>query len=242
MSTPQHSIRLFRFFGITVYLHWLWFAVAAFQLERRADLYPSVVWSLAEHLGLFLLVLMHEYGHALACRQTGGEARQILLWPLGGIAYVSPPNRPGAVLWSIAAGPLVNLMLIPIFWLAKTAALSAGWLETMPSALQLLEMLSFINIILLIFNMLPIFPLDGGQILRALLWFPLGPSKSLVIASGIGIFGAVALVILALFQRNFWLGLIAFFALSQSWAGFQQARLISKMEREAREARDRSLF
>ncbi|HWL51477.1 MAG TPA: site-2 protease family protein [Chthoniobacteraceae bacterium] len=242
MSAPQHSIRLFRFLGITVYLHWLWFAVAAYQLDRRADLYPSPIWSAAEYLGLFLLVLMHEYGHALACRSTGGEARQILLWPLGGIAYVAPPNRPGAVLWSIAAGPLVNVALLPVFWLAKQAALSAGWLVTIPSAVQLLETLSIINLVLLIFNLLPIFPLDGGQILRALLWFPLGAVKSLVIASGIGMFGAVALVALAVVMRDFWLGLIAFFALSQSWAGFQQARLIAKMERQAREAREGSLF
>ena len=58
---------------------------------------------------------MHEFGHALACRQVGGKANQIMLWPLGGVAYVSPPQRPGAMLWSIAAGPLVNVVLVPVF-------------------------------------------------------------------------------------------------------------------------------
>ena len=59
-------------------------------------------------------MLLHEFGHALACRQVGGVANRIVLWPLGGIAYVNPPPRPGAVLWSIAAGPLVNVALVPI--------------------------------------------------------------------------------------------------------------------------------
>jgi Zn-dependent protease len=67
-----------------------------------------------EYLALFSIVLMHEFGHALACRQVGGTADQILLWPFGGVAYVNPPQRPGAMLWSIAAGPLVNVALFPL--------------------------------------------------------------------------------------------------------------------------------
>jgi Zn-dependent protease len=58
--------------------------------------------------------LFHEFGHALACRQVGGQADLIVLWPLGGVAYVSPPPRPGALLWRIAAGPLVNVLLVPV--------------------------------------------------------------------------------------------------------------------------------
>ena len=68
-----------------------------------------------ECLALFLIVLMHEFGHQLACRQVGGQTHDIMLWPLGGVAYVSPPQRPGAQLWSIAAGPLVNVALFPDF-------------------------------------------------------------------------------------------------------------------------------
>ena len=66
-------------------------------------------------LGCFCIVLTHEFGHQLACRSVGGKTHDIVLWPLGGVAYVSPPQRPGAQLWSIAAGPLVNVVLIPIF-------------------------------------------------------------------------------------------------------------------------------
>src|SRR5204862_5485748 len=83
-------------------------------INNRAGRYSSLTWNILEYLALFLIVLLHEYGHALACRQVGGTANQIVLWPLGGVAYVNPPPRPGPTLWSIAAGPLVNLALLPI--------------------------------------------------------------------------------------------------------------------------------
>src|SRR5438477_7968109 len=76
------------------------------------------VWGVLEYLSLFVIVLIHEFGHALACRQVGGVANRIVLWPLGGVAFVNPPRRPGAYLWSIAAGPLVNVALIPILAVA----------------------------------------------------------------------------------------------------------------------------
>src|SRR5438128_9327079 len=111
MPTRKGSIRLFRLFGIDVYLHWSWFIVALIQLQLR---HGSMGLNVLVYLTLFVIVLMHEFGHALACRQVGGTANQIVLWPLGGVAYVDPPPRPGAVLWSIAAGPLVNVVLIPV--------------------------------------------------------------------------------------------------------------------------------
>ena len=74
----------------------------------------------------FLIVLLHEFGHALACRQVGGTANQIVLWPLGGVAYVNPPQRPGATLWSIAAGPLVNVALLPSFAELMMSAIGLG--------------------------------------------------------------------------------------------------------------------
>src|SRR5215467_3925615 len=109
MPTNRGSIRIFRLFGIDVYLHWSWFLIVLFAVQTRAHAYgQSYGWNVLETLSLFGIVLMHEFGHALACRQVGGKADQIVLWPLGGVAYVAPPPRPGATLWSIAAGPLVN--------------------------------------------------------------------------------------------------------------------------------------
>ncbi|MEX2045048.1 MAG: hypothetical protein WD941_06820, partial [Opitutus sp.] len=101
--TRSHSgsIRLFHVSGIHVFLHWSWFVVAVIQLTYRRSHYSSIAWTIAEYLALFLIVLLHEFGHSLACRQTGGQANEIVLWPLGGVAFVSPPPRPGAMLWSI---------------------------------------------------------------------------------------------------------------------------------------------
>src|SRR5437588_4804486 len=86
----QGSIRLFRFAGIDLFLHWSWFLVAAFEISGRSRQYSSVTWNVLEYLALFLIVMLHEFGHALACRQVGGRANQIVLWPLGGVAYVDP--------------------------------------------------------------------------------------------------------------------------------------------------------
>jgi Zn-dependent protease len=216
--------RLFRFAGITVFLHFTWFIMAAYQLTQWSRAYSSPVWAFYEYTALFGIVLLHEFGHALACRQTGGEADRIILWPLGGIAFVNPPPRPGAVLWSIAAGPLVNVALIPVFgtlvFLARNADVNSN-------LLNLFAMLRFWNYLLLIFNLLPIYPLDGGQIFRALLWFPLGQIRSLKIASFTGLIGGVALALFALSRWSFWLGLLAFFLLSQALEGWRHARALA---------------
>ena len=126
-STPQGSLRLFRFAGIDLFLHWSWFLVAVYEIQSRSKSYSSITWNVVEYLALFLIVMLHEFGHALACRQVGGTANRIVLWPLGGVAYVNPPQRPGATLWSIAAGPLVNVAFLVILSLLGTLNRSTGW-------------------------------------------------------------------------------------------------------------------
>src|SRR3982751_5990734 len=116
---------LFRIAGIQVYLHFTWFIVAVLEFSQFSRRYHSPIWGAWEYLGLFGIVTLHEFGHAFACRQTGGKADQIMLWPLGGVAFVSPPQRPGAYLWSIAAGPLVNVVLFPILTISLFGAAGA---------------------------------------------------------------------------------------------------------------------
>src|SRR5271166_4608118 len=148
-SARQGSIRLFRFSGIDVFLHWSWFLVAAFEIQNRKGSYSSMTWNVIEYLALFGIVLLHEFGHALACRQVGGIANQIVLWPLGGIAYVAPPPRPGPVLWSIAAGPLVNVALVPVTIGLSIMSRQAGWPDDYPDVARLIETLTIINLGLL---------------------------------------------------------------------------------------------
>src|SRR5947209_8128893 len=147
-SARQGSIRLFRANGIDVFLHWSWFLVAAFEISNRAGRYSSVLWNVLEYLALFLIVLLHEFGHALACRSVGGTADTIMLWPLGGVAYVNPPQRPGATLWSIAAGPLVNVVLaipLTVVWLT---ARSLQWQYSMSDVYRLIVAILFTVIVL----------------------------------------------------------------------------------------------
>src|SRR5436190_310772 len=172
MDITSGSFRLFRVRGIDVFLHWTWFLIAFIQIVTRPQeaktswTYEQPAWFVVEYLCLFGIVLLHEFSHALACRSVGGLADTIVLWPLGGIAYVRPPARPGAVLWSIAAGPLVNVALV-----LPTVGLylwSAGADE--PADLnRFFFRLVVMNGLLLAFNLLPVYPLDGRQSLQAIL-------------------------------------------------------------------------
>lgn len=230
-GTSQGSFRLFHVNGIDIYLNWTWFLVALYEIEARKGRYSSVAWNVVEYLALFAIVLTHEFGHALACRSVGGTADKIMLWPLGGVAYVNPPQRPGATLWSIAAGPLVNVVLAVPLWAAFATARSAGWRASNPDAYQLIYAILFTDIVLLLFNILPIYPLDGGQILRSLLWYPLGRARSLLVAASLGFLGVAGLLALALWTQSVWTGLIAAYAGMNCWNGFKTARALRKLEK-----------
>jgi Zn-dependent protease len=240
MPQPQQgptlagSFRIANIGGISLYVHWSWLVVGYLELQFRANSYSFQGWAVAEYVSLFAIVLLHEFGHALACRQVGGRADEIVLWPLGGIAFVQPPARPGALLWSIAAGPLVNVAIVPVtigavvlFAPAFPDALTPDWQRFLWSLMGL-------NLVLLFFNMLPIYPLDGGQILHALLWFVIGRPTSLLVVSIIGIIGAVAFAAFAIYDQSIWFGIMAFLGIMRCIAGFQQARLLAKLENAPR--------
>ena len=216
------SLPLFRISGIQVYLHWTWLVVAYLEIVNRVNRYQSMTWNVIEYVAIFGIVLLHEFGHAFACRQVGGQANRIMLWPLGGVAFVQPPPRPGAVLWSIAAGPLVNVILLPVTVVAYVIATVAGFQNLYPDFVHFLLSITVINLAILIFNMLPIYPLDGGQILQALLWFVIGRARSLMVSGIIGLAGAAGLIVLALVRlQDKWLAIIAVFVAWQAWRGFR---------------------
>jgi len=233
-SINKGSIRLFRLAGVDVFLHWSWFLIALYEIGAHDGRYSSVSWSIAEYLALFLIVLTHEFGHAMACRQVGGTANRIMLWPLGGVAYVDPPQRAGAMLWSIAAGPLVNVALFPVLYVALLGGRSLGWRNTMPDAYMLIKSILIIDVALLIFNMMPIYPLDGGKILRSLLWFPLGRAKSLMVSVVIGMIGIVGFFAISALRFSGWGIILSLYMLVSCWSGLQQARLLLKREKMPR--------
>jgi len=229
MPTRKGAFKIFSLAGIGVFVHWSWFLVAVYSIQFRTHEYSSILWNVLEYLSLFGIVLTHEFGHQLACRSVGGKTHDIVLWPLGGVAYVNPPQRPGAQLWSIAAGPLVNVALVPVLSVLVFAASHLGWNNTHPDACNFINNVWLINLVLLIFNMMPVYPLDGGQILRSLLWFIFGRANSLLAASIIGFIGVAALILLAIFAQSVWLGIMAAFILMNCWGGLKQARALAKI-------------
>ena len=236
LPTSQGALRLFRFAGINVYLHWSWFVVAVIELRGGAGQFRSLGWNALEYGSLFGIVLLHEFGHALACRSVGGQAEQIVLWPFGGVAYVNPPQRPGATLWSIAAGPLVNVALLGLATGALVLNRWLGWVAPKTDPHDYLWSLWFINFGLLCFNLLPVYPLDGGQMLRSVLWFWLGRARSLAVATGIGLVGVLGLVGVAIWWRSFWIGLMAVFISFNCWRGWKQAQALLRLARLPRHA------
>src|SRR6185312_11670446 len=234
----MRNLHLARIRGIDLYLHWSWFLVALIEIQWRAGTYSSVGWNVLEYLALFAIVTLHEFGHAFACRSVGGSANRILLWPLGGIAFVDPPPRPGPMLWSIAAGPLVNVALVPVFYLLHASLLSmpALWLVGHLNLLRFALTVEYINLGLLIFNLIPVYPLDGGQVLQSLLWFVLGRARSLMIAAWIGIVGVIAFGAYAIANSNFILLAIAGFVLLECWGGLKHARALAQLGKIPRRA------
>ena len=230
------SIRLFRVAGIDVMLHWSWFLFAVLYLQSNGSddsfgfaHYQWQLWYAVEYLALFGMVLLHEFGHVLACRSVGGVANRIVLWPLGGVAIVDPPPRPGPILWSIAAGPLVNVLLLAPtigFWIACRAA---GYQQTAPDLYHFAFSLVWLNGILLLFNILPIYPLDGGKILQALLWFVMGRIRSLFAAAAVGVATALAMIAYAIAARSLVWGIMGAFGLFFSLIGYQGARGLIRM-------------
>jgi Zn-dependent protease len=236
MPTHRGSFKIFTFAGIGVYVHWMWILFAVLTFQWRTHAYTSPIWNALEYLSLFAIVLLHEFGHQLACRQVGGKTHDIIIWFLGGVAYVSPPQRPGAQLWSIAAGPLVNVILIPILSVFVSVSSHLGWYDTYPNLYDFLHNIWKLNIGLLIFNLMPVYPLDGGQILRSLLWFIIGRANSLFVASIIGFIGLAGLLILAAMiffsgdtANAGWLALIGFFIATRSWNGLKEAWALSRI-------------
>jgi Zn-dependent protease len=236
MPTRRGSIRIFRLFGIDVYLSWWWLLFPIFAKWFFPSLFEGpLTWPILVFISLFLIVLTHEFGHALACRQVGGKADYIILWPLGGVAYVSPPQRPGATLWTLAAGPLVNVALFVVLSAFRLCAHNLGWPDTHPDWHAFLLDIWLMNLGLLIFNMLPIYPLDGGQIFRSLLWFFVGRANSLMVASAIGFVGVGFLVLLAFLPGSSGLTIaIAILAGLNCWSGYRQSQMLLRLEKAPR--------
>lgn len=229
---PSGTIQIFSLAGIRVCLHWSWLILLVIRWQMDMG-YQSQAWNVIEFLGLFGIVLLHEFGHAFATRSVGGTANLIVLWPLGGVAMVKAPARPGAFLWSIAAGPLVNVALMPVLLIvAVMVGLRPGLTLNGLTDFELFVFyLNMINVLLLVFNMMPVYPLDGGQIFQSLLWFVMSRSASLLIAAGVGLVLAVIIALASFYAGMIFLGVMAIFLALQAYQGLRIARMMAEQER-----------
>jgi Zn-dependent protease len=202
----------------------VWFGMAAAASSR------NVPREIAFVIALFACVLLHELGHAAMARRFGVRTREIVLYPIGGVARLESMPGGWAELLIALAGPAVNVVLAA-GCAAALIALHVPHVFQPAKLLQntgLVQKLLTVNIALVLFNMIPAFPMDGGRVLRALLALGLGQQRATRIAAFIGQTIAAFFVIGGIVQGNFFLafiGLFVFLGASQEVA-FQTRRQV----------------
>jgi Zn-dependent protease len=234
---------MFRFRGIDARIHL--FTLIYFVTE--------VLWSIPRTnagwlimLGfmasLFVVVLLHEFGHCFACRWAGGESNRLVMLPFGGLAYTLPPHEWRAHLITTLGGPAVNVVLAVVTSVALVAMGRGDHvlfdplspLRSMPGqaatnagliAVVLVWQFHVANIIILGFNLLlPFFPFDGGRVVQELLWWRVGYRRSMSIATAIGMVGSGGLLVFAGVSGQTTLLMIAIFGLWACWTERQRLR------------------
>ena len=212
------SFKIGRAFGIDVKVHWSFFLLLFFfafvGYQDAGNLLGALV-TIAVIVALFVCVLLHEFGHSLVAQRLSIDIPDITLLPIGGVARLkSLPERPMDEVKVAVAGSLVNVVLAPIFY-GIGIALGADPLTIgsptggFGSIGQFFVYLGVINVGLVVFNMIPAFPMDGGRVLRGLLASRLGAVRATDIASAVGQFFALAFLLIGLLGGNFLLALIA---------------------------------
>ena len=235
------SVPLGNVFGITIRIHIL-FPVVALGIILKASFQPEAhadAWIISSGVMglLFISVLLHEFGHCFAARAVDGDAHEIMLWPLGGLASCDVPHMPRAHLITAAGGPLVNLLLCLVSggvlayfglvrppinptWSAFSSelafyALNGDAMSPNKAWVEWLARFFFVNWMLLWFNVLLVgFPMDGGRILQAALWPRMGFAASMRAAIFAGFVVSLCVGIFAIAAENVLTGFLALFIYS----------------------------
>lgn len=241
----QAHIKLGRIFGVQIGLHYSWFLIALlimFSLGGHFHLTnpewgSGVIWTLALITALlfFGALIAHELSHAMVARARGLPVHSITLFALGGVAHIEKEAvEPSTEFWMGIVGPIASLIIGAI---CLSVAWALGWTPPETAATPLMAMfvwLGYINIVLAVFNMIPGFPLDGGRVLRAIIWWITGnANRSTRIAAGVG--QAVALVFITFGILSFfggagfgglWLAFIGWFLLDAARTSYAQVETI----------------
>ncbi len=233
MNFLAGSVRIGRWFGIEVRVHMLFFIFIAFALIDETGAGGNMRQAIMFWTMLFGIVLMHEFGHCFGARSVGGRADHILMWPLGGLAFASAPMRAWPQFVTVAAGPAVNVLFCLIS--GAVLVISTGTFNAItfnplayiifPETWQQSVFVFYkVNLFLLAFNLLPIYPLDGGQLFQTILWPFMGLQRSMKLACQVGIAGAIAFAVFGIQTGEFMLVGIALFGGLTCWQRLQQLK------------------
>ena len=224
------SWKIGRLWGIEVYVHATFLLIVgwvAYSYWMQFHNLDAVLGGVAFILALFACVVLHEYGHALMARRFGVKTRDITLYPIGGVARLERiPEKPIEELWVAIAGPAVNVGIAIILglYLLPSAGLPAISGLSVTSGSFLVRLLA-VNVLLVAFNLLPAFPMDGGRVLRALLAMRMDHLRATQVAATVGQAMAFLFGILGLFGDPFLL-FIAFFV----WIGAEQEANMARIK------------
>lgn len=216
------SWKLGEFRGIAVYMHATFLILLAFvAISHWSDGHSigKTLEGVGFILALFSCVVLHEFGHALMAARFGIRTRDITLLPIGGVARLERmPEKPLQELWVALAGPAVNVVIAAVLFVWIQATSSFTPLEQLGvTSGSFLERLMAINVIMVVFNMIPAFPMDGGRVFRALLATRLEYSRATQIAASVGQFMALMFAFMGILGNPF-LIFIALFV----WIGAAQ--------------------
>ena len=219
------SIRIGRFSGIDVRMHITFLLLVgwvALVYWRQGQSVSAAVAGVAFILSVFLCVILHEFGHALAARRYGIKTRDIILLPIGGVARLEKmPTNPLHELCISIAGPAVNVVIAAalFIWLKLSASFDPLAVMTTTTG-PFFERILVVNLFMIVFNMIPAFPMDGGRVLRAVLAMRSGHRRATQIAASIGQGIAVFFGVIGLFYNPF----LMFIALFVWFGASQEAR------------------
>lgn len=224
------SWKLGEFRGIAVYMHATFLILIGFIVLSHWTAGSSLGKTLEGVgfiLALFGCVVLHEFGHALMAARYGIKTRDITLLPIGGLARMERmPDQPLQELWVALAGPAVNVVIAAVLFLG--IRVTATWTPTEQLSIAsgpFFQRLMLLNVILVLFNLLPAFPMDGGRVLRALLATKLEYTQATQIAASIGQAMALVFGFLGIFSNPFLL-FIALFV----WIGAAQEASMAQMK------------
>jgi len=242
-------MKLFKLLGFEVNIDLSWIIIAVLVTWSLAAglfpyLYPGLsrdtywIMGVVGALGLFISIVAHEFCHSIVARQFGMPMKGITLFIFGGVAEMGdePPTAKAEFSMAIV-GPISSLVIAGVFYLLYRAGVAGGWDTPVNGVIYYV---AYINAILAAFNLLPAFPLDGGRVLRSILWGAKGNLRwATRVSSNIGAAFGIGLIVLGIFQfiggnviGGLWMFLIGMFLRNAAQMSYQQLLVRKALEGE----------